>query len=668
MATAINILIVEDSPADALLVVEELKSAGFEPKWKRVETEADYLAGLKDSPHLIIADYTMPQFAGLRAMDLLGERGLDIPLILISGTVGEEKAVEAMQHGVTDYLLKDRIGRLGNAVERALEQKRLRAERKRMEQQMALQATALETAANAIIMTDQKGVILWVNPAFTALTGYTAEEILGKTPRVLKSGKHDQKFYHDFWQTITSGKTWRSEFINRHKDGSIYYDEHTVTPVRSQAGEITHFIGIMNDVTERKRAEEELRAAHAQLRQLLDHSPAVIYALKVEGENVFPYIVSENITRLLGFSVPETLRYEWWVGQLHPQDRDMAIASVAETFTHGTSRTEYRLRHKNGDYHWVEDQRRIIYGPSDQPADFAGVWTDITERKQLEEQLRQSQKMEAIGQLAGGVAHDFNNILAAIVMQAYLAATTPNLPAETREWLDEIKVAAERAASLTRQLLAFSRRQVMQPCQLDVNESVTSLARMLQRIMGEDLRLQLNLHARPLLTHADAGMLDQVLMNLVVNARDAMPDGGVLSIETAEKVFTKTEAASIPNGSPGRHVCLRVTDTGSGIAPENLARIFEPFFTTKGPGEGTGLGLATVFGIVKQHGGSLMVESEVGKGTTFQIFLRAEEATDQSRAEKAARPEPRGGTETILIAEDETVIRLVIRAVLERVG
>ena len=290
------------------------------------------------------------------------------------------------------------------------------------------------------------------------------------------------------------------------------------------------------------------------------------------------------------------------------------------------------------------------------------------ERQLLEEQLRQSQKMEAIGQLAGGVAHDFNNILAVMMMQAELTGMVENLPDQVQDGLREIRVAAERAANLTRQLLLFSRKQVLQSRQLDLNEVVTSLAKMLQRIIGDDVRLQLNLHPRPLLTRADAGMLDQVLMNLVVNARDAMPGGGQLFIETSEHAFTAAEAAAIPDASPGRYVCLRVTDTGSGMPPEILARIFEPFFTTKEPGKGTGLGLSTVFGIVKQHNGAFTVESEVGKGTTFRLFLRAQETTAKSRAEAAVNPRTRGGTETILLVEDEPSVRMLTRVVLERAG
>jgi len=269
--------------------------------------------------------------------------------------------------------------------------------------------------------------------------------------------------------------------------------------------------------------------------------------------------------------------------------------------------------------------------------------------------------------LAGGVAHDFNNILSAILAQAELTETVENLPGSVYGSLRQIRSFVDRAANLTRQLLLFSRRQVMQPRDMDLNEAVRSFSKMLQRIIGEDVRLETRLSPNVLGTRADPGMLDQVLMNLVVNARDAMPKGGTLTIETSEKTLTRIEGEKRGGTAPERHVCLKVTDTGSGIAREALEHIFEPFYTTKAPGKGTGLGLATVFGIVKQHGGAISVESEVGRGTTFQVFLPAsnEKVVSAPAAGKAAA---RGGKETILLVEDETAVRRLSGALLELAG
>lgn len=293
-----------------------------------------------------------------------------------------------------------------------------------------------------------------------------------------------------------------------------------------------------------------------------------------------------------------------------------------------------------------------------------------TERMKLEAQLRQSQKMEAIGQLAGGIAHDFNNILAAMMMQAELALNVEGMPAEVRDGLVEIGRAAERAAALTRQLLLFSRRQVMVPRGLDLNEAVIGMSKMLGRIVGEDVEMQLRLQSAPLFTHADPGMIDQVLMNLTVNARDAMPRGGRLTIETAELILDPEGAAQIPDATPGRYVSLAVRDTGCGIPPEIMPHIFEPFFTTKEAGKGTGLGLATVFGIVKQHGGWISLESEGGRGTTFTVFLPQADPTDEATAVSRVRTsaERRRGSEVILVVEDDAPLRGLTRRVLEGNG
>jgi PAS domain S-box-containing protein len=411
-------------------------------------------------------------------------------------------------------------------------------ERKQAEETVRLQSAALAAAANAIVITDQRGRIEWVNRAFSDLTGYAAADALGKNPRLLKSGQQEPAFYTTLWNTILAGDIWHGELVNRRKDGGLYHEDMTITPLRDAGGAVTHFIAIKQDITERKR---------------------------------------------------------------------------------------------------------------------------------LEVQFRQSQKMEAIGTLAGGVAHDFNNILTSILMQVELGGEEAGLPTDLRESFRQIRSDAERAAALTRQLLLFSRRQVMQSRDLDLNEVVTNLTKMLQRIIGEDVRLQLHLHSTPLLVHADAGMLDQVLMNLVVNARDAMPEGGRLIVATGGKLVDETLALSQPDATPGRYACLSVSDTGRGIPAEVLPRIFEPFFTTKEAGKGTGLGLATVFGIVKQHGGWIKVANESGQGATFQVFLPITNPVAATAA-ATARRKPLGGTETILLAEDEEPVRKSIRIVLVRNG
>ena len=293
---------------------------------------------------------------------------------------------------------------------------------------------------------------------------------------------------------------------------------------------------------------------------------------------------------------------------------------------------------------------------------------DATERKRLETQLRQAQKLEAVGQLAGGVAHDFNNIIAATMMHLSLLQSNPAVDAETRVALRELEVETKRAATLTRQLLAFSRRSVLAVKPLDLNEVIANLLKMLTRLIGENIKLNFESGSGLPLVEADAGMMEQVIMNLVVNARDAMPKGGRVTIRTTLVEGDANWAASNPNRQPGRFVSLVVTDTGCGMDTATLRRIFEPFFTTKEAGKGTGLGLATVHGIVAQHNGWVEVASEVGRGSTFQIFLVAQVGTLEEAEPAAATPPIRRGQETILLVEDETTVRRLAAKVLRNLG
>jgi two-component system, cell cycle sensor histidine kinase and response regulator CckA len=418
--------------------------------------------------------------------------------------------------------------------------------------------------------------------------------------------------------------------------------------------------------SERLRAEQALRESEQRFRQLAQSIQEVFWMTDAAGAEVL--YISPAYEKIWGR--PCASLYESpsaWLDAVHHDDRASVSEAMASLQVRGELDETYRIQRPDGTIRRIHARALAVRDAEGEVLRIVGTAEDITQRWQLEEQLRQAQKMDAIGQLAGGVAHDFNNILTVIQGYGSLLMMAEQTP-EAADAVGQIVQAAERAANLTRQLLAFSRRQVMQRRLLDLNESVSGLGTLLQRILGEDVRLQLSLDARQLTTNADPGMIDQVLMNLVVNARDAMPNGGQLLIETSERLLTEDDAREIGASTAGRHVCLRVTDTGAGISPENLPHIFEPFFTTKAPGKGTGLGLATVFGIVAQHGGSLKVDSAVGTGTTFQVFLPAANATPSLLAEAVAELQSRGGSETILLVEDDPYVRALTRVVLERQG
>jgi PAS domain S-box-containing protein len=402
---------------------------------------------------------------------------------------------------------------------------------KQAEAEHARLVTAIEQSAEAVVITNTTGGIEYVNPAFTRITGYGREEVLGQNPRILKSDKQDPEFYQQLWATILNGQIWHGELINRRKDGSLYTEEMNIAPVRNQVGEITHFIATKQDVTE---------------------------------------------------------------------------------------------------------------------------------HKQLEQQLIQAQKMEAVGRLAGGVAHDFNNLLTIINGYAQLLIEPISPQDPRRGHLKEILMAGERAASLTRQLLAFSRRQVLEPRVLNLNSVLADVAKMLRRLIGEDVELVSTLKPDLGRVKVDPGQIEQVIMNLAVNARDAMPQGGKLFIETSNVEIDANYARRHSPMMPGKYVMVAVSDTGCGMDLETQAHAFEPFFTTKEKGHGTGLGLATVYGIVKQSGGFIWVYSAPGHGSTFKIYLPFIEEALPTAEPAEAPAELAKGSETVLVVEDERGVRSLV--------
>lgn len=407
------------------------------------------------------------------------------------------------------------------------------------EQALRKVSMAVEQSPSSVIVTDVQGRIEYVNPKFTELTGYTAEEVLGQNPRILKSGETPVEEYRKLWSTITAGGVWRGEFHNKRKDGTLFWERASISPVRDASGTITNFVAVKED---------------------------------------------------------------------------------------------------------------------------------ITAQKTLEAQYLHAQKMEAVGRLAGGIAHDFNNMLSVIVgyTDSAMAELDPHDPMYAD--LEQVRAAAFRSAELTRQLLAFSRRQTILPVVLDLGAQVAGMEGMLRRIIGEDINLEIRSQADVWPVFMDPSQIDQVLANLVVNARDAMPRGGRLIIEIGNIELTDEYAAIHAGCTPGCYVLLTVSDTGIGMDKDTLEHVFEPFFTTKGEGKGTGLGLATVFGIVKQNGGYINVYSETGHGSTFRVYLPRhtgavpEEDLAQEHAESVR------GTETVLLVEDEEMVRELARRVFEQAG
>jgi PAS domain S-box-containing protein len=412
----------------------------------------------------------------------------------------------------------------------------------------------------------------------------------------------------------------------------------------------------------------ERRHAEATLRRFVSGSPAVIYALRVRTDGLSLSWFSDNLERMTGWSAVAGDGLHWWLDNIHPEDRDRVLATNRLPYEVDHQVVEFRFRRRDGNYLWLRDEKRLLRDADGRPSEIVGSWTDVTERVGLEEQLRVAQKLEAIGRLAGGVAHDFNNMLTVIGGNGEILDRALAPGASERLLLGEIREAAARAALLTRQLLAFSRTQILAPQVVGLDAVVGRVEAMLRRLIGEDIALTCELSARTGHVLVDPGQLEQVIVNLAVNARDAMPQGGELMMLTDSVELDVASCRSRPGLEPGHYARLIVRDNGTGMSAEVRERIFEPFFTTKPVGAGTGLGLSTVFGIVKQSGGHIGVESVEGQGTSFEICLPQLPAPAEAAVRAPAAAATPSGKETVLLVEDEAGVRRVARLALERQG
>jgi len=846
MTVPLRVLVLEDRPADAELILRELRRAGFAPEWQRVETEAEYLAGLDPALDLILADYSLPQFGALQALELVRARGLDIPFIIVSGMIGEDSAVAAMQRGADDYLLKDRLARLGSAVQHALEQRQMRIEKQHVEAALLANARLNQAVLRAltaeIAVLDPAGTIVATNDAWVQFARDHGDALMSTTGiganyldvcRRAADRSNDQEaaIVLAGLQAILDGQRtqFMLEYTCQTPVGQLWF-LMLVTPLVGHGGAVVAH----EDITGRKQAElalaERVRLAAltadvgvaltrsdtlpsilqscaAAIVTHLDAAFARIWTLDEQeqmlelqasagmytdldrlhrripvGSFTIGQIAQErqphltnNIIGELYLSDQEWLKHEGIIAFAgHPLivgDRLMgvmalfarnpimpsrlnALAPVANAIALGIERkrSEEALRHNynllqtviesTADAIYVKDlqgrylminsagarligkQVEEILGRDDsmlftidtpqilerdslliangeilmyeetEPAgtgtrtylltkapyhDYHGaiiglivISRDITEHKRLQAQYLQAQKMESVGRLAGGVAHDFNNLLTAIIGYSELAlgALPPESPACAD--LKEILSAAKRATDLTRQLLAFARKQIVEPRVLNLNDLIDNIDKLLRRLIGEDIELITQLDPRLGHICADAGQIEQMLVNLVVNARDAMPDGGQVVIETTQAMLDAENTSQREGILVGHYVVLSVSDTGTGMTEAVRAQIFEPFFTTKEQGRGTGLGLATCYGIVKQNGGTIEVDSEIDHGTTFSVYLPYVEAAAAAPAlpihDQQTTTDLLIGTEVILLVEDEELVRAVTSRALRAQG
>jgi two-component system cell cycle sensor histidine kinase/response regulator CckA len=493
-------------------------------------------------------------------------------------------------------------------------------ERERVAENIRKLSHAVEQSPVSVVITNVTGGIEYVNRKFTLMSGYPAAEVMGKSPLLLKSDDRNDSIYDIVRSTVLSRGTWSGELHLRKKSGELFWASVDVSPLIDESGRITHFVAVQEDITERKKTAEALRESELRFRQLAETISDVFW---IVGPTLAELLyVSPAYEKVWGQSREELFKNPGsWLEAIHPEDRDRVRQAAQDSLMADRFNERFRIVRPDGTQRWIHDIAYTVRDAGGKVERVVGVARDITESRKLEEQLRQAQKMEAIGQLAGGVAHDFNNVLSVIQLQIGMFKMDNAGSPKSLAFAAELDKTVGRASALTRQLLTVSRQQILHMADLDLNVVVEAVLQMLQRVLSAQIQMQCAYDPNPLLIRADQGMMDQILLNLTVNARDAMPDGGQLTIKTSAVELDDAAVAQMTGARAGCFVCLSVADSGAGIPPEILPRIFEPFFTTKAVGKGTGLGLATAFGIVQQHNGWINVISRVGEGTTFCIYL-----------------------------------------------
>ncbi len=666
MNASISILMLEDNPQDAQLMADVLTADGVRFTIQRVETQAAFENALKRQDlHLILSDYSLPSFDGLTALALAQERRPDLPFILVSGTLGEEHAVESFRAGASDYVLKQRVDRLTQVVRRALNeaeerQKRWQAEEALRESRARYQSL-VETAFDWIWEIDASGRYTYSSPRLFQLLGYHPEEAIGRTPFEFMPEEEVARVKPICDEIVSRrGVFTLLEHTNRHRQGHLVVLETSGMPIFASDGTFLGYRGMDRDITERKRAEVQLR----KLARAVEQSSAAIFITDQKGNIEF---VNPKFCQLTGYTADEVLgRNPRFLksGETPPE----YYRQLWETITAGKEwHGRFHNRRKDGSLYWERASISTIRDHQGNITNYLAIKEDLTAQITLENQLLRSQRIESIGRLAGGIAHDLNNILAPILMATSLMRDGTS-PEEIGPLVDTIANSAQRGADVVKQLLTFARGSEGKRLPLSPVRLLKEMAKIIQETFPKSIVVRTQLAKDQWLVLGDPTQLHQVMLNLCVNARDAMPHGGTLTLTTENFEFDDCYAGMNRDAKPGPYVALTVADTGAGMPTEVMDRIFEPFFSTKGPEAGTGMGLAIVMGIVKSHDGFVLVESQVNRGSEFKVFLPAQPVATTTSDTTLATAIPSGHGELILIVDDEESVRDVTAKTLRRQG
>ena len=659
----LRVLHLEDSQPDAELVAAKLATEYPDCTIQHASSRQQFENALqKGAFDLILSDYTLQGYDGLSALQLAREQCPQKPFIFLSGTIGEERAIEALKCGATDYVIKDRPSRLVPAIRKALaqneEEQRFRQTEEALQQNRERFRQITENVADLILMVDLSGHCVYSNPAYVATVGRPC----ASTEDDLFHDVHpeDQIAVRDlFRETVRTGIAARAEYRLMRSDGSVRHVEAQNSVVRNSAGVVTQVLIVARDVTERRAADEQIR----HQADLLNRAQDAILMRDMEDRITY---WNQSAVRIYGWTAAQAQGRQ--TTALWNEDPAQVEAARHATLFYGEWAGEMRQRSRAGADLIMQSRWSLVQGKDGNPAGFLVINTDIAEKKRLEAQFLRVQRTESIGLLAGGVAHDINNALVPIMVATDMLESVVTDP-HGKQFVGAIRTSAQHGAALVRQLLAFARGAVGQHTELTlpplVNDFISFVAQTFPRTV------EVTPEAAPDIwsVRGDATQLKQVLINLCLNARDAMPNGGRITIRLENKVLTAEEARDLRELKAGPYVILHVMDTGMGMAPAVVDKIFDPFFTTKEVGKGTGLGLAAVRGIVKGHGGSIAVDSSPGRGTTFRIYLPALSlGRPPEQAEPAREQKMRGMGEGILLVDDETGVRNILTALLTASG
>jgi two-component system cell cycle sensor histidine kinase/response regulator CckA len=665
-----TLLVIEDNPGDARLLREMFEEGvSRESTMVQVDSMADAELHLaSNAVDVILLDLGLPDSQGLDAVQRAHAAAPTVPLVIVTGLDDETIATQALQIGAQDYLLKGQIDSrsLSRALRYAMERHALDTavftEKERAQ-------VTLNSIADAVVSTDPSGCVTYLNLVASELTGWTFSDAAGQPVSAVLS-LHDETTR----QSVAFGPrgTERGQEIRLipagavvvRRDGRDVGIEGSIAPIHDRLDRASGTVIVFRDVTDRRVAERDMRRSEERFRRLFDSNTIGITIADMAGR---VHEANDAILSMLGFSREDLDEHRIaWETLTPPEFVDRNREALDELRATGMAVTwEKEYFHRDG--HRVP----VLIGAAVLEASEETCMTyvvDLTSRRHLEDQLRQAQKMEAVGQLAGGVAHDFNNLLTVILGHANMLVHDLDAGDPLLESAEEIRDAGDRAAAMTGQLLAFSRRLVLAPALLNLRDVVSNVDRLLRRMIGEDVVLEMVLADEIGVVLADAGQIEQVLMNLAVNARDAMPEGGTLRITVGAETVLPGHETDVHGLAAGDYMTIAVEDSGTGMTPETQAHMFEPFFTTKPLDRGTGLGLATAYGIVRQSGGRISVRSVVGEGSTFTIHLPRLTAAAADAPRRAIPPGAARATETVLLVEDDASVRRLIDRMLAARG